>query len=305
MRLLRLLVVVLLMTPAAPARAAVIGPEEFLARVAAARSAAREGFLQPSPEAMEGVRAALGLPVELGAGGSSMMLAKDVVLEGLDGDTPSDFQTALAHLDVLQNEVRRLSAPGQARETDIQRSLRSAYAGLLPSANPFQRFADRVALFLEEHLADFMNFIARFGRQTSLVAWLILVGLVALATWFVVSRLKLSRDVSSAGGKASKGRVVDWQAEAESAFAAGDLERAVRAQYQVLVQALASRGAVKTRPSLTSGDCRVGTARNLPSAYGVVDLASSAFERVSYGRDAPDAGDLDAVRVATEAVRAS
>ncbi|MGH9169008.1 MAG: DUF4129 domain-containing protein, partial [Acidimicrobiia bacterium] len=109
------------------------------------------------------------------------------------------------------------------------------------------------------------------------------VGWAALAILGLVAVLFLRRlgiravPQASAGGEARPPGAADWRRRAEEARARGDLGEAVACAYRAMVAALAERGMVEDRPSLTAGEVRAAT-----PAREVVD-ATRRYERVRYG----------------------
>ncbi len=82
-----------------------------------------------------------------------------------------------------------------------------------------------------------------------------------------------------------------YEREADSAEAAGDLERAVRLRFRAGLLRLGQRGVIRYRPSLTTNEVR-----RLLGSETFDDLATR-FEEVAYGGRDAEAAD---VRVARE-----
>ena len=92
-----------LLLHAGPAAAAT--PEELARRIAAAREIAAD-VAQPSPEAMDRVRAALSLPETVVVDGRDVTVPADPFLARLSGETADDFRLAESHLHALEDAMR-------------------------------------------------------------------------------------------------------------------------------------------------------------------------------------------------------
>jgi hypothetical protein len=55
--------------------------------------------------------------------------------------------------------------------------------------------------------------------------------------------------------------------------------------------------------SLTAGECRRAVAAARPALYPAVEMATTAFERIVYGRAVPRPEDVQALRAADRAAR--
>jgi hypothetical protein len=78
--------------------------------------------------------------------------------------------------------------------------------------------------------------------------------------------------------------------EADAAERAGDLERALRLRFRAGLLRLDERGAIRYRPSLTTGELR-----QLLGSATFDDLAAR-FEQVVYGREPAEPADVEAAR---------
>jgi hypothetical protein len=78
--------------------------------------------------------------------------------------------------------------------------------------------------------------------------------------------------------------------EADEAERAGDLQRAVRLRFRAGLLRLGDRGAIRYRPSVTTGEVR----RTLRSSR--FDGLAGTFEEVTYGGREADPPDVDAAR---------
>jgi hypothetical protein len=89
---------------------------------------------------------------------------------------------------------------------------------------------------------------------------------------------------------AARERPEELERQAAAAEAAGDLERALRLRFRAGLLRLDQRGAIRYRPSLTTGEVR----RAIGSA--TFDDLARRFDEVAYGRDPAQPGDVDAAR---------
>jgi uncharacterized protein DUF4129 len=277
-RALLLATVVVLATPAG-ARAATV--EELLDRIERAREIAEAGASAPSPERMEEVRSALGLPDQVTVAGRTISVPADPFLEGLDGDSARAFEAATERMEALAKAIG--SRPVAVDPVVLRDDLDRAYGGLESEPG------------LLERIRRFLASLLRAGTDAAtegLRGW---VGWAALAVLALVAALFLRRlgirgvPQGSAGGEGRAPGAADWRRRAEEARARGDLGEAVACAYRAMVAALSERGLVEDRPSLTAGEVRAAT-----PAGAVVD-ATRRYERVRYGLAAAGDDDLQAL----------
>jgi hypothetical protein len=122
---------------------------------------------------------------------------------------------------------------------------------------------------------------------------LIIVGL--LVAWVV---MRVRRRRGAVAGSAKSGRTVvdrgedadELERAADAAERDGDLERAVRLRFRAGLLRLGDRGAIRYRPSVTTGEVRttLGSAR--------FDDLAGTFEAVAYGGRPADPPDVEAAR---------
>jgi hypothetical protein len=255
--------------------------EAFLARLDRALSLARSGALDPSPSAMESVRNALGLPAVISINRGSVSLAPDPFLERLEGGTRADFEQAELHLGALASDIRASAGAGSDSPERLREALDRAYSGL-GAVRP--GLADRVRRAIGDFLGGMLQRLFSFSGTGSLIAWIVIVALLALVLSYLVrSRLVPESVVPSALRRAGGPSRGDPRQRAEEALLRGDHLEAVRALYEVLLATLARRGIVSDSPSLTAAECRVAVAKARPSLTPTVASATGVFERVVYG----------------------
>ncbi|MGH2663902.1 MAG: DUF4129 domain-containing protein [Actinomycetota bacterium] len=272
-RALLLSIAVVLATPTGAAAATI---DELLDRIDRARELAQAGASAPSPERMEDVRAALGLPDQVTVADRAISVPADPFLEDLGGRSAAEFEAAAERLEALAEAIgsRPVVDPVALRE-DLDR----AYGGLESEPGLFERIRRFLASLLRA---------ATDAATEGLRGW---VGWAALAILGLVAVVFLRRlgigavPQASAGGEARLPGAADWRRRAEEARARGDLGEAVACAYRAMVAALAEGGMVEDRPSLTAGEVRAAT------PAGEVADATRRYERVRYGL-AP-AGDED------------
>ena len=284
-------VAALLLLQTGPAAAAT--PEEIARRIASARALAAK-VEAPSPEAMDRVRATLGLPDTVLVEGTTITVPADVFLAGLSGEDAEDFRRAEAHLAALEEAIAERTGP-PIDVSGLREDLAFAL-GTVEEADP------GVLARLLELLQTILS-RATEGAADALsggVAPLVLVAVVLLVVGLVLRRgVRPVRDptVHTRTGETSK----DWRARAEDARARGALGEAVVCLYRALVLELDRRGLVADRPGLTAGDVRAA-ALALPVAADLVRDGTRRYERVRYGSQ--PASDED-VRLLERAVRVS
>jgi hypothetical protein len=277
--------------------------EAFLARLDHARSLARSGALDPSPTAMESVRDALGLPAVVSTNRGSVSLPPDPFLERLEGAARADFERAEAHLDALVADLRASAGTGSQSPDRLREALDRAYAGL---GRVRPGLVDRVRRAIGDFLGGVLQRLFSFSGTGSLIAWIVIVALLALILGYLVrSRLVPESVVPPALRRAPGQSRGDPRQRAEEALLRGDHLEAVRALYEVLLATLAGRGLVSDSPSLTAAECRMAVARARPSLTPTVSEATGLFERVVYGgRPAGPEDAQELLRADREAARA-
>ena len=283
------------------AQASAISAPAFLERIDRARAAAADGQRDPSPDAMDTVRIALGLPAAVRFGERVVTIARDPFLEGLDGSSPAEFSDATTHLDALARATERAAASPAIASASVRDALAEAYRDV-PTPSVLSRYIEGAWNLVWTLLATWIDSLDGSNGIGSVLAWgavlLAVAGLVA-----VLRRLGVGLVPERTASTARRATGVDWRAVAERAVATGDAATAVVALYHVLLEALAARGVITGDPALTAGECRAAVARSLPALYPSIASATESFERIAYGGRAPEPRDVDALRAANDAVR--
>jgi hypothetical protein len=255
----------------------------------------------PSPARMELVRRALGLPVRVVVGEWSALIPPDPLLERLSGETTLDFQRAGAHLEAMRSALDTAVGRDVPSPESVQESLDRAYRSVIqirPS------LLERIRRAVGEFLAYLFYRLVNFAGPSSLLAWAVVVGLVAAALLLLRrARLVPERVLPGRGRARVVETGVDWRRRAQEALRAGDLPEAIRALYLVLISTLAGRGLLADAPALTAGECRAAVRRNRPSLYPLVARATESYERVVYGGVRPGKEDVDSLLEAEEGAR--
>lgn len=266
---------------------------ELVDRAELAASLARESAAAPSPEALEEVRAALGLPTSVRVGDRTVMVPADPFLASLDGDSGQDFEAAAVRLEVLADAYRRTTlVEGVAREK-LNSDIEAAYGRAIDAEPGFWERVERaIAAFLEGAFRETGETLGRPG------AWILIVGLL-LGMAVALRRLGV-RAAPEAAVRREPRRRVDWRREAEAARGRGDLAATVGWLYGGMVEALARRGMVEDRPSLTAGEVRRSAATGEFSA--LVSDVTARYERIRYGLVRPTENDLDTLESAARRV---
>jgi Domain of unknown function (DUF4129) len=151
--------------------------------------------------------------------------------------------------------------------------------------------------WLGDRLESVFRPVGRFLSSIPLAVWLAIGAVVvALVVWVVVRAVR-TRVPVAAKNAARRGASVDLredpdalEAAADAAERDGDLERAVRLRFRAGLLRLGSRGAIRYRPSVTTGEVR----RTLQSTR--FDDLAGTFEAVTYGGRTADAPDVAAAR---------
>lgn len=319
---LALLVVASVGLEALPARGAgTVSVAGYLDRVEAARALAVEGRSSPSPERMRQVRDRLGLPVTVTmADGQRVEVPPDAVLEDLDGGRAAEFDRAAGHLAQLAAATGRVPAVAALDGERISGALRSSYEGVATRPT----IPQRVGAWIRLLIARIWRFLAPGPERASLLwtmARVLAIGAAAVLIVFVAVRLL--RQVGLVPGRkrgmpAAGTERVDWDRAADEALARGEAREAVRALYRSLVEVLTERALVPDLPSLTPAECRMAIRRRsdqhapgdqaeirMENLRDAIDRATSAFERVVYGRGSASAADVEALREAGRSARAT
>jgi hypothetical protein len=278
-----------------------VSAEEFGDRLDRAIELSELGGSSPSAARMQEVRDALGLPVQVVMGEWAVLLPENPLLEDLPGETTVDFDRARAHLEAIRGSLDAAVARDVPSPESVEESLDRAYRAVIqirPS------LLERIRRAVGEFLAYLFYRLVNFVGPSSVLAWAVVVGLVAAALILLRrARLVPERVLPGRGAGRALETKVDWHRRAQEALRAGDLSEAIRALYLVLITTLAGRGLLADAPALTAGECRAAVRRNRPSLYPVVARATQSYERVVYGGVRPRREDVDSLLEAEEGAR--
>jgi hypothetical protein len=189
-----------------------------------------------------------------------------------------------------------LTAPGAVDPDQAREQAREILDGRRYKPAEVPRPFEGVLDWIGDRLQPIGDFFSRLVESLpgKIVVGALLAGAVALVAWLVVRR----RAASSAGGAAgrrSAGELVDpvrLEREADAAERRGDLDLALRLRFRAGLLRLDRSGAIRFRPSLTSGQA----SREL--RLSEFDDLAMTFDAVAYGgRHASDT-DVSAARVA-------
>ncbi len=275
-----------------------ITTDEYLLRLQHAEDLAQAGTTDPSPQAMDAVRATLGLPFLITVPGGSLRVETDAFLQRLSGENSGDFLDAARHLEIVKSSVQATATAPRTDQAKVASALDRAYAEVaLPSL--WQRLGRYTRAAIVRLIRTILLPLVTYQGFGSWVAWSVLIGFLGVLV-LVLRRLGVHVVPERAATRPSPGfAVTDWQGLAEQEIRRGDLRAATRALYHALVAALAARGVVAANPSVTAGECRSAVARAMPTLYPTVVEATKAFERVAYGEAPPEPPDIEALRTAT------
>lgn len=292
-----------------PARAqTAITSDDYLARLRSSLTALRAiGPTSASAGSIEAALAPIGLPVDVRlADGHVVRITRDTLVGSAagSGDT-SALRAVTGRVQAALDAglvATSTSAPDRAQ---IDAAIATAYEGHVlrrPS------LTSRVLAYIGQALGWLFDHTIGAVARSGLGGLLGLVLLFVLLAVAVAIMLRAGRaTVTDArwSPRSSGKTVVDWRRLADEALARGDLREAVRALYHALLVALAARGVVRDDPSLTAGECRSAVRDARPSLAPEVDRATTAFERVVYGRLPARDEDVASLRDAETAVRRS
>lgn len=275
-----------------------ITTDQYLHRLQHAEDLAQAGATDPSPQAMDAVRAALGLPFVITVPGGSIRVETDPFLQRLRGESSDDFLDAARHLEIVKSSMQAAATASPTDQATVVSALDRAYAEIaLPSV--WQRLGRHIRAAIVRLIRTILLPLVTYKGFGSWVAWSVLIGFLGVLV-LVLRRLGVHVVPERAAVQPRPGfAAMDWQGLAEQAIRRGDLRAATRAMYHALVAALAARGVVAANPSVTAGECRSAVARAMPTLYPTIMEATEAFERVAYGGAPPEPPDIEALRTAT------
>ena len=280
-----------------------ITPEAYRDRLQRAADLARLDGEAPTPQRMAELRAALGLPVEIGVDGWSVEIKPDPVLEELSGDDTLDFQTAGERVAALERSLTEVLSRDRPSADRVAEALRNAYRGVVqPRPDVVQIMLDAVRDVVQGIVQRIGSLVGGAGTALAWIA-LIAIVVVAVAAFVVPSRLVSDRRSKASPGSRAAAGTVDWTARADEALRAGDLHEAVRALYLALLAVLAGRGIIADVPALTAGEARFAVRRARPALFPAIARATESYERVVYGGAPAADSDVRVLREATAQAR--
>jgi heme exporter protein D len=181
--------------------------------------------------------------------------------------------------DTARREAQHILSGGRFKSSSTPRPLRG----------PLKWLADR----LDTVFGPIGRFLARIP---TFVWWIVAAALVAFVVWMIVRvrQRRIARAPEDAKRRAPTRDTREdpdaLEREADEAERGGDLERAVRLRFRAGLLRLGDRGAIRYRPSVTTGEVR----RTLRSAR--FEGLAGTFEEVTYGGRAADPPDVTAAR---------
>jgi hypothetical protein len=176
--------------------------------------------------------------------------------------------------DTARREAQHILSDGRFKSSSTPRPLRGPLQWIADRLDPIGRF---------------------FADVPALVWWIVAAAVIAFIVWMILRvRQRRVADAPLDGKRRALGAVDEnadaLEQEAEEAERAGDLERAVRLRFRAGLLRLGDRGAIRYRPSVTTGEVR----RSLRSSR--FDGLAGTFEEVTYGGRVADPPDVDAAR---------
>jgi hypothetical protein len=178
-----------------------------------------------------------------------------------------------------RREAQHILSDGRFKSSSTPRPLRG----------PLRWIGDR----LESIFGPLGRFLA---RVPAVVWWILAAALVAFVVWMIL-RVR-QRRIAGADKEGARRTTVrdarespeELEREADAAERAGDLERAVRLRFRAGLLRLGASGAIRYRPSVTTGEVR----RTLRSER--FDGLAGTFEEVTYGGRPADPPDVERAR---------
>ena len=150
--------------------------------------------------------------------------------------------------------------------------------------------------WIGDRLNDIFRPVGHFFTRIPDVVWIsAAIGLVAFLIWLVVKnvRRRVAAPATAKTRRATPDALEDpddLERAADAAERDGDLERAVRLRFRAGLLRLGDRGAIRYRPSVTTGEIRSTLASDR------FDGLAGTFEAVTYGGKPADPPDVAAAR---------
>jgi hypothetical protein len=179
------------------------------------------------------------------------------------------------------DEIRRAADEILSRP-EFQEPLRSLY----------QRALDWIGDLISDAISALVG-----GGTGAVVAWVLLIAVVALVAYLVVRtvqgdrRRPSSHDATGITVESDDRRPAEaWAAEAERFEGEGRWRDAIRCRYRSIVAGLARSGVVDEVPGRTAGEYRVLVGHDRPAIAEPFAGATDLFERAWYGEEAGPEG---------------
>lgn len=187
-----------------------------------------------------------------------------------------------------------LAAPGAVDPDQARDQARDILGGRRYKPADVPRPFEGVLDWLGDRLEPIGDFFARLAESLAgkIVLAALLAGAVVLITWLLARQRSAAGARGSAERRAVRERVDPGrlEREADAAERAGDLDLALRLRFRAGLLRLDGAGAIRFRPSITSGQ----VARQLRQR-DFDDLAIT-FDAVAYGRRHASSADVESAR---------
>ena len=163
---------------------------------------------------------------------------------------------------------------------------------------PSKSIPDRILEWFGEQLGKVLGSLVGSGAG-ALVAWLFVLGMVALVVYLIVRFGRLRRPPRPSD-RPSRVMVEltrsprEWRAEAEAMEAQGRWKEGLRCRHRALIAELVGRGAIPDQAGRTAREYVADVAVSLPDAAPAFASATEIFEGAWYG--AVSTGPDEAVR---------
>jgi len=152
--------------------------------------------------------------------------------------------------------------------------------------------------WLGDHIESALRPVGRVLQRLPVSLWIVaLLAVLGVIVWLVVRarRQAAVRARTSDGARGARGANAEedpreLEREADAAEHDGDLDRAIRLRFRAGLLRLGTRGAIRYRPSVTTGEVR----RTLGSPR--FDDLAGTFEEVTYGGRVAAKPDVDEAR---------
>lgn len=152
---------------------------------------------------------------------------------------------------------------------------------------PSRSIPDRILEWFGEQLGRVLGSLVGSGAGT-LIAWLFVLGVVALVVYLIVRFGRLGRLPRSPGRPS--GVMVEltrtpreWRAEAEALEARGRWKEGLRCRHRALIAELVRRGAIADQAGRTAREYVGDVAISLPEVAPALAAATELFESAWYG----------------------